>query len=101
MEELLARVPRQLAFLLLPRELLLEAAQVAAVLVQETVLQLLVFRARAAGRLGDRQADQVDWFLLIVVGGTAPFVAVVICSKIANNQRDSINKGVLAQLHII
>ena len=45
-EELLARVPRQLAFLLLPRELLPEAAQVAAVLVQETVLQLHVFRAQ-------------------------------------------------------
>ena len=44
-EELLARVPRQLAFLLLPRELLPEVAQVAAVLVQETVLQLHVFRA--------------------------------------------------------
>ena len=37
-EELLARVPRQLAFLLLPRELLLEAAHVAAVLVREAVL---------------------------------------------------------------
>ena len=81
-EELLARVPRQLALLLLPRELLPEAAQVAAVLVQEAVLQLLVFRARAAGRLGDRQADQVDGFLLIVGGGTTPFVAIVICSKI-------------------
>ena len=45
-EELLARVPRQLAFLLLPRELLPEAAQVAAVLVQEAVIQLHVFRAR-------------------------------------------------------
>ena len=45
-EELLARVPRQLALLLLPRELLPEAAQVAAVLVQEAVLQLHVFRAR-------------------------------------------------------
>ena len=81
-EELLARVPRQLALLLLPRELLPEAAQVATVLVQEAILQLLVFRARAAGRLGDRQADQVDGFLLIVGGGTTPFVAIVICSKI-------------------
>ena len=45
-EELLARVPRQLAFLLLPRELLSEAAQVAAVLIQEAVLQLHIFRAR-------------------------------------------------------
>jgi hypothetical protein len=48
-EELLARVPRQLAFLLLPRELPPEAAQVAAVLVQEAVLQLLVLPGRAAG----------------------------------------------------
>jgi len=83
-EELLARVPRQLAFLLLPRELPPEAAQVAAVLVQEAVLQLLVLPGRAAG-LRDRQAAQVGGFLLVFVGGTASlFIAIVIYSMICN-----------------
>ena len=83
-EELLARVPRQLAFLLLPRELPPEAAQVAAVLVQEAVLQLLVHPGRAAG-LRDRQAAQVGGFLLVFVGGTASFfIAIVIYSMICN-----------------
>jgi hypothetical protein len=74
-QELLARVPRQLAFLLLLGEVPPEAAKVAAVLVQEVALQLLVLRAVTRDL---RQATDVTGFLL-VFGRTAPFVALVIC----------------------
>jgi hypothetical protein len=94
-EELLAGVPRQLAFLLLPRELPPEAAQVAAVLVQEVVLQLLALSGRAAG-LRDRKAAQVDGFLLIFVGGTASFfIAIVIYSKVMQYCESMLHKDIM------
>jgi hypothetical protein len=74
-QELLARVPRQLALLLLLGEVSPQAAQVAAVLVQEAALELLVLRAVTRNLW---QAAHVDGFLLIF-RGTTPLEAVVIC----------------------
>jgi hypothetical protein len=79
-EELLARLPRQLALLLFLGEVPPEAAQVAAVLVQEVALELLVLCAVARYLW---QAAQVHGFLLIF-RGTTSLEAVVICSDMAD-----------------
>jgi hypothetical protein len=84
-QELLARVPRQLALLLLLGEVPPEAAQVAAVLVQEVALELLVVGAVIREIW---QAAHVDGFLLIF-GGTTPLETVVICFLILVIQKQN------------